>query len=155
MFFEKLQTEIIKGAVKRDCLEGKMLKFSYDFYENSIVIITSDSAYFIPKDNFYLNIDTVFKGNKPVSIKNLIQKSKSVTKNYEMTNNIKIMGKITLNVLKYGNEEVYLNSKIVDMFKQKYTTLIFKGTDYKSPVYVYYENSETLLGIIVPVLVQE
>ena len=117
MFFEKLQTEILKGAVKRDCLEGKILKFRYDFYENSVVIITSDAAYFIPKDNFYLNIDTVFKGDKPVDIKNLIQNSKSVTKNYEMTNNIKIMDKIRLNVIKYGNEEVYLNSKIVDMFK--------------------------------------
>ena len=108
MFFEKLQTEILKGAVKRDGLEGKMLKFRYDFYENSVVIITSDAAYLVPKDNFYLNIDTVFKGDKPVDIKNLIQKSKSVTKNYEMTNNIKIMDKITLNVLKYGNEEIYL-----------------------------------------------
>ena len=54
-----------------------MLKFRYDFYENSVVIITSDAAYLVPKDNFYLNIDTVFKGDKPVDIKNLIQKSKS------------------------------------------------------------------------------
>lgn len=153
MFFDKIQTEILKNAVKRDLLIGK-IGFNHRYgYVNDNVFVSDNHAYavyVIPKDKFYLNIDNVFKNVKPINFQNLL-KTEDVATTLEFTDTIKQTDKATVNVLMNGDEPIYLDSKLLNTFKSKYRTLVYKGTNGKSPVFIYDAQDERLLGLMLPV----
>ncbi len=64
MFFDKIQAEILKNAAKRD-LSTRKGRFNYRYgYFNDKVVVTDNrccALYLIPRDKFYLNLETVFR----------------------------------------------------------------------------------------------
>ena len=64
MFFDKIQVEILKNKVKRDLSIGKGgFNYRYGYFNDNIVVTDNHccAIYLIPKDKFYLNLETVFK----------------------------------------------------------------------------------------------
>lgn len=155
MFFDKVQARLMKNAVKRDLLIGKGFTHKYGYYKDSIVVSDADgyALYLIPKDKFYLNIDTVFRDIQPINFEKIL-KVECEASDLKFTDNIKQTDKLMLNVLMNGDEIIYLDSKLLNTFKSKYRTLAFKGTNGKSPVFVYDGETEELLGCVLPVNVK-
>ena len=155
MFFDKVQAGLMKDAVKRDLAIGKGFTHKYGYYKDNVVVSNADCyvLYLIPKDKFYLNIDTVFRDTKPINFEKIL-KVECEASDLKFTDNIKQTYKLMLNVLMNGDEIIYLDSKLLNAFKSKYRTLAFKGTNGKSPVFVYDGETEELLGCILPVYVK-
>ena len=152
MFFDKIQVEILKNAVKRDLLIGKGgFNYRYGYFNNSVVITDSHGCamYLIPKDKFYLNLETVFKKDEMKFEK--ILKTESEATDLIFTNDIKQTKDFMVDVLMNGDEPIYLDFKLLNTFKSKYRTLAYKGTNGKSPVFIYDAEDKTLLGLMLPV----
>lgn len=152
MFFDKIQVEILKNAVKRDLLIGKGgFNYRYGYFNDNVVITDSHccAMYLIPKDKFYLNLETVFKKDEMKLEK--ILKTECEATDLIFTNDIKQTKDFMVNVLMNGDEPIYLDSKLLNTFKSKYRTLTYKGTNGKSPVFIYDAEDKTLLGLMLPV----
>jgi len=154
MFFNKIQVKILKNAVKRDLSIGKGgFNYRYGYFNDNIVVTDSHcrAMYLIPKDKFYLNLETVFKKDEIKFEK--ILKTECEATDLIFTNDIKQIENLMVNVLMNGDEAIYLDSKLLNTFKSKYRTLAYKGTNAKSPVFIYDAKDKTLLGLILPVII--
>ena len=155
MFFDKIQAEILKNAAKRDLSTGKG-RFNYRYsYFNDKVVVTDNrccALYLIPKDKFYLNIETVFKKDE-INFERILNAECEAT-DLIFTNDIKQTENLMVNVLMNGDEAIYLDSKLLNTFRSKYRTLAYKGTTANSPVFIYDAEDKTLLGLILPVRIK-
>lgn len=156
MFFDKIQVEILKNAAKRDLSIGKgSFNYRYGYFNDKVVVTDSNccALYLIPKDKFYLNLETVFK-KEEIKFEKILKTECEAT-DLIFTNNIKQTESLMTNVLMNGDEAIYLDSKMLNTFKSKYKTLTYKGTNATSPVFIYDSEDKTLLGILLPVRINE
>ena len=100
MFFDKIQVEILKNAVKRDLSIGKGgFNYRYGYFNDNIVVTDSHccAIYLIPKDKFYLNLETLFKKDEIKFEK--ILKTECEATDLIFTNDIKQTKNLMVNVL--------------------------------------------------------
>ena len=172
--FEKLQMEVLKKAAKLDGSGSPVSRpagkfpYMYGYTDDSedsgeLVIFTAYYACVIPKNMVYINTKSVFRDMTPATtngIKQIINDEK--TKPATLTNDLhKIQGsvhqtkssEVTTNVFEIdGGERVYVDTKLLKPFNDLKIPLTFRGSGYKSPIFVY-DDSGRKLGLVLPTLV--
>ena len=151
MKYLKLQTDILKAADKRD-RGGKLSPFQYGTVDNCVgVIVDGYYIVFIPYNRFYLKLDRAFSQAEPVKIEPMIW-GVHKTVNYFDTGLRRtiIEDGRTVRIFTNKFEDIWIDEKTLKYFDLE--GAVFKGTDRKSPLFIYEESRpEDLAGMILPV----
>lgn len=146
MKYLKFQQDLLKAAEARDGWKRK--PFHYPWFENEhSIFICPQGHYFvsIPRSLFYLDKDKVL--NTPPF------DGKSFLKDYddlELVTDAHVtqdVDKMKLHKFAIGNESVLLDEDNLKYFDLSHST--FRGTNRKSPIYIY--EYEALVGMVLPV----
>lgn len=172
--FEKLQIEVMKKAAKLDGSGSSVSRpagkfpYMYGYTDDSedsgeLVIFTAYYACVIPKNMVYINTKSVFRDMTPATtngIKQIIndEKTKTATLTTELrkTTNVHAnrSSEVTTNVFEIdGGERVYVDTKLLKPFNDLKIPLTFRGSGYKSPIFIY-DDSGHKLGLVLPMLVE-
>ena len=164
--FEKLQMEVLKKAAKLDGSGSPVSRpagkfpYMYGYTEDSedsgeLVIFTAYYACIIPKSTVYINTKHVFRDMTPATtngIKQIINDEK--TKPATLTSDLFDTGNAITNVFEVdGGERVYVDTKLLKPFNDLKIPLTFRGSGYKSPIFVYDEYNGNKLGLVLPTIV--
>lgn len=144
----KLQNELLKMAAKHDTKHSNM-EFGYEIRGDKIAVTESHAVWFIPKGNWYLNIETVFRGKSPYKLDTVIANGKNAEK-IELTAEIrKTKDGREVRIFKNPNsgEEIWINPEFLKLYNLE--RLQFEGSGKINPIYIY--DSGELAGIILPV----
>ena len=142
MNYLKIQQDFLKKYYKQS-FEGKGYSGLFHGTMQGLTCIGFD--YFIvaiPKDLCKVDLSDV----RPFDLKsfdNLLDRSMVIERTESMIAN----GKYTLNILKNGDEKIYVDTKYLKYFDIKEPT--YKGTNRKSPVFIF--DHDLLCGFILPV----
>lgn len=156
MKYMKFQQDLLKAADERDSYKHKF--FNYPWFEtDDKIFICPQGHYFIAilKVQFYMDKEKVFKNITP---NNNYEKSFLNPDNLQMATDThtivmvdKTKAKMKLHKFVIGDEVIFLDEKLLKYFDLEDST--FKGTNGKSPIYIY-ENEE-LVGMVLPVIYKE
>lgn len=161
--FEKLQMEVLKKAAKLDSSNNPISrpgsKFPYRYgYTNygELAIFTKYYACIIPEPLIYINVESVFRDITPATRNTIMQiTNDEKTKPAVLTSDLHKAGDILTNVFEVdGGERVYVDTKLLKPFNDLKITLTFRGSNNKSPIFVYDEDG-CKLGLVLPVLVSK
>lgn len=144
----KLQNELLKLAGKHDKKHSNM-EYGYAIWGDKIAVTESHAVWIIPKGNWYLNIETVFRDKNPYHIEQLIENGKDAEK-IELTAEIREMNdnrKVRIFKNPKTEEEIWINADFLKLYDLE--RLQFKGTSKVCPIYIY--DSGELAGIILPI----
>lgn len=139
----------MKAAEARDAWKHK--PFSYPWFEDEHrIFICPQGHYFvvIPKILFYLDKDKIFN-TTPINGKTLLnQDNLEVATDTHIIQEAKVFDKkMKLHKFTVSDETVFLDNDKLKYFDLEYST--FKGTNRKSPIYIY--ENEALVGMVLPV----
>ena len=145
---------ILRDAIKDYFKDYDRFKADYNFgiVEDKVFFIYKGMVgYLIPKRNFLLDLELIFKDKTPFkSVNDLFERAKDakeLTYAYD-----KPIDKGTLSIYKNeSGEEIAVNKKMLKHFEpERYETKpIIKGTTHKGIVYIFSEDEP--LGLICPV----
>lgn len=149
MKYLKIQQDLLKAVEAR---ETKGKSFIYPYFEtNDKIFICPEGHFFvaIPKFRFYLDKKMVFKEQSPVNGEKVINADGLQTAiDTHTTQSINVYSeKMKLHKFTIGDEAVFVNEVRLKYFDLKNST--FKGTNRKSPIYIY--EDEELVGIVLAV----
>ena len=159
MNYIKIQNDILKAKDKMNISEKRLFRYmrfpyTYGYYDNNVCIVDDGNAiYLIPDKLFYLDKDKIF--NSVLSTSNVVEKmvkSELDTQSLIFTDTIRSLKncKIDVAILKDDkNNEIAFDIKYLKNIGLKANECTFKGTNYKSPIYVY--EYDKLVAIIMPV----
>lgn len=151
MNYIKIQNDILKAKDKYD-ISVKRFPYMYGCYDNNVGIVDDGkSIYLIPDKLFYLDKDKIFNSVSSNIVEKMV-KSELDTQSLIFTGNIRSLKdcKIDVAILKDDkNNEIAFNIKYLKNIGLKANECTFKGTNYKSPIYVY--EYDRLAAIIMPV----
>ena len=151
MNYIKIQNDILRAKDKCN-ISGKRFPYMYGYYDNNVGIVDDGKAiYLIPDKLFYLDKDKIFNSVLSNIVEKMV-KSELDTQSLIFTDNIRSLKgcKIDVAILKDGkNNEIAFNIKYLKNIGLKANECTFKGTNYKSPIYVY--EYDKLVAIIMPV----
>lgn len=149
MDYTKIQQDIIKAAGTRCYLMGR----THNGWIG--VCLNNSGILFMPKQMCFLDIEAVNEANKSMGLQEQFFKgyydAANMADPIELTTEQKIVkeSKKPLAVFVNANgEKIYVNTAYLDIFKTG-VMIHYKGTDYKSPVFIY--SAEELIGLVLPV----
>ena len=154
MNYIKIQNDILKSKDKcsKCSISVKRFPYMYGYYDNNVVIVDDRKAlYLIPDKLFYLDKDKIFNSVLSNIVEKMV-KSELDTQSLIFTGNIRSLKgcKIDVAILKDDkNNEIAFDIKYLKNIGIKANECTFKGTNYKSPIYVY--EYDKLVAIIMPV----
>lgn len=172
--FEKLQMEVMKKAAKLDGSGSPVSRpagkfpYMYGYTDDSedsgdLVIFTAYYACVIPRHFVYINAKSVFRDMTPATtngIKQIIndEKTKPATLTSELRTTTSVhttkASEVITNVFEVdGGERVYVDTKLLKPFNDLKIPLTFRGSGYKSPIFVY-DDSGRKLGLVLPTLIK-
>ena len=164
--FEKLQMEVLKKAAKLDGSGSPVSRprgkfpYMYGYTEDSedsgdLVIFTAYYACIIHKSTVYINTESVFRDMTPATangIMQIINDEKAIPA--VLTSDLYKAGDVLTNVFEVdGGERVYVDTKLLKPFNDLKIPLTFRGSGYKSPIFIYDEHNERKLGLVLPTIV--
>ena len=151
MNYIKIQNDILRAKDKCN-ISGKRFPYMYGYYDNNVGIVDDGKAlYLIPDKLFYLDKDKIFNSVLSNIVEKMV-KSELDTQSLIFTGNIRSLKgcKIDVAILKDDkNNEIAFDIKYLKNIGLKANECTFKGTNYKSPIYVY--EYDKLVAIIMPV----
>ena len=151
MNYLKVQQNLLKAADARDGWKHKNFNIYYFTTEDKVWMCPKGEWMIgVPKNQFYLDIDKIWKDVKPVQGETFLKDTGDLKPAVD-TNSIvqvTICKKKKMNLHKFvvDNEAIYVQEEYLKFFDPDAT---FKGTKHNAPLYVY-ENGE-LVGLILPV----
>lgn len=135
------------------------LHYKYGIYDGDIWIFPNDyMAYVIPITQFYLDIDKVFAGKRPVNLKHLVRESQEARGAYfeKTTYFVKDEGSLEKMPM-----EVYRPIESGSSTKQWIDQRFMKGfnapgcryrmIDSISPLFIYDDTTCQLIGVVLPI----
>lgn len=147
MKYMKFQQDLLKAADARD---WRNKAFNYPWFETEDKIIICPEGHYIMaiwKGLFYLDKEKIFKGKAPFNGEYLINPDNLETA-VDTHSTVTLTGlKKCLHKFTVGEESVFLDENNLKYFDLNSST--FKGTNRKSPIYIY-ENEE-MVGAVLPV----
>lgn len=154
MDYTKIQQDIIKDTIS----EGKCFSLGHTHNGWIGVTLNNSGIPFMPKQMCFIDIEAVNKANKSMTRQESFFKgyydAANMSDPIELTSELYVVPEakkpLTIFVNKNG-EKIYVNTAYLDIFKTG-VNISYKGTDYKSPVYIY--SSDDLIGLILPVNVR-
>lgn len=151
MDYSKIQIAALKAANIYE-VKGTVNTYKYGEIDNTVCICKDYYAVFIPKSLYFLDSYKVFSSPPIDNIEKMFNEDCCVPlEDTHEEKSVVIYGKkLVLHKLRNGDEEIFIDTVILKEFGFGKGDLTFKGSSYKSPVYVY-ENS-ILLGLILPVV---
>lgn len=151
MDFSKIQTDLIKAATK----DNRLIDYRYgvgtiDGAERVVIISNENTAFFIPKPLYYLDNEKLFGGKPPLDIAKTCLFKEADAERLTLSNELEVIPgtKDTLQVFRNGDEKIFVSKKLLDAFKTT-VEINFKGSDFKSPVFIY--SYSYLVGLVLPV----
>ena len=151
MNYIKIQNDILRAKDKCN-ISGKRFPYMYGYYDNNVGIVDDEKAlYLIPDKLFYLDKDKIFNSVLSNIVEKMV-KSELDIQSLIFTGNIRSLKgcKIDVAILKDDkNNEIAFDIKYLKNIGLKANECTFKGTNYKSPIYVY--EYDKLVAIIMPV----
>ena len=154
MNYIKIQSDILKAKDKCN-ISGKRFPYMYEYYDSNVCIVDDGkSIYLIPDKLFYLDNDKIFNLVSSNIVEKVVKSDSELdTQSLIFTGNIRSLEdlKIDVAILKDDkNNEIAFNIKYLKNIGLKANECTFKGTNYKSPIYVY--EYDKLVAIIMPVV---
>lgn len=152
---DKIQAEIMKDVKKRDQKIGKgNFEWLWGTTDDCILVSDSHMMFYIPKPNFYLNIETAFRNRTDVLTSLAKADCYSGGGKYiaEYTGEKRQLDntKATVDVLRISEigEEIWVNEKYLKYFDRE--KVYFEADSKKSPLYIKSDGGR-LLGFILPI----
>ena len=152
MNYMKLQMDMLKAAEARDGWKHKPFNVIW-FETDDRVFICPEGKWMmgISKPCFYLDISKIFKHNTPVTFGEQFLESGQNTEPAEDTHIIidavEHNKKMKLHKFMVDDEAVYVQEDFLKYFEMDYAR--FTGTDSKSPLYIW--KNDSIVGLIMPV----
>jgi hypothetical protein len=122
------------------------------------IVIGSEAIIFMPKQMCLLDIDAVSEANKYNEIQESFFKgyydAANMADKIDLTTELKMVPESKKPLVVFvnkNNEKIYVNTAYLDYFKTG-VELNYKGTDYRSPVFIY--SCDELIGLVLPVNVR-
>lgn len=154
MDFTKIQSDVLKAAFNE-----KANSYFYGTCENYTgkyhIISDGHMIVFIPEIFYYLNDEKVFHNKMPWTGANEFLKYADDAKRIKLTSELKMIpgSKNPLMIFKTETEEkIYIDTALYKLF-EKAPALTYKGTNAKSPIYIY--SNDNIIGCVLPVYVKE
>ena len=144
----KLQNELLKMAAKHDTKHSNM-EFGYEIRGDKIAVTNSYAVWFIPKGNWYLNIETVFRGKSPFHLDTVVE-NRHNAEPIELTAEIREASdnrKVRVFKNPKSGEEIWINTEFLKLYDLE--RLQFEGSNKINPIYIY--DSGELAGIVLPI----
>lgn len=162
MDYTKLQTDILKAAIAEDHFK-KVSPFLWsDCGDDLAIMVEGFYVVFIPKTEFYLDVNKVFK-NEPVKKVYNETELRYAYPAYD-TQQLRYVDpkKPPLKIFKLADnvsdDEIRVNLNFFKYFGKDYEAYHYKGHGKKKPLYVYeggetdtFQSFEHLVGILLPV----
>lgn len=148
----KLQQEIMKYAHKRDTTHKYTANWLWSRIKmgvsDFVMVVTDVRGYFVPAEQWYLDCERVFEHGEN-NLKAIADGANNYTVPLKDSGLRRKLQKITVAVLEGidTDMEVWVDVKNLDLFDLSVAT--FKGTNEKSPVFVY--EYDMLVGLVLPV----
>lgn len=145
MKLNKIYSDIIKSCLK----DGNIL---LGFYEEKVFVSTDGYlGYFIPKNEFLLNIDILLNGRNSSTIVDSFKESMKNSNEAHLTGDLKVIEDKKIKAVKIENSKTYawVNEKYLVNFENA----TFKISSPISGVWVY--EDEELVGLVMPVRVKD
>lgn len=151
MNYLKLQQELLKAAESRDGPKHKQFDVHYSIINDRIWVFPH--AFFgmgIPLDKFYLDVDKIWKDTSPLACGWILKDAENAKPAVD-TNTSVILKTEKKSVHKFivNDESIFVNEKYLNYFNDS----CFKGTNGKSPLFVY--EFDELVGMILPIKLKE
>lgn len=150
MDYTKIQQDVVKYT--------KQFRMGHTHNGWVGILIETFAVVFMPKQMCLLNIDAVNEANKSLGFQESFFKAyydkADESDPIELTTELKVVpeAKKPLAVFVNKNDEkIYVNTAYLDYFKTA-VNINYKGTDYKSPVFIY--SCDELIGLVLPVNVR-
>ncbi len=151
MNYLKLQTDILK-ALDKEKTRNIVSPYRYALYRsvedlNYVIIFNTYSAIYIRSDLFFLDLDKV--SSTPVMYRDhFFNEDKAIPTVTEGLTKPVLGTKKRLQIFTNVNGEIVVDTDLLKYFDLKNAT--FKGTDGKSPVFIY--EDDILVGVVLPVV---
>ena len=147
MNYIKLQQDILKAKYIEDT-RARRSPFVYGFYEESVAIVINGSCIvFIPKCEFYLDLDKVFPKNVPIKL-DTVMKNIYEAEPIEDTRATRIVADDRkVRIFSGKNDQIWIADDLFKYFGKDVTE--YRGTDKRSPIYLY--EYKVLVGVLYPV----
>lgn len=150
MNYLKVQQNLLKAADARDGWKHKDFHVAYSVTDDRVWVCPEGYWMIgIPKDQFYLNVDKIWKDFQPFKTETFLKDTWDLKPAVDTNTTIQVTEfkkKLNLHKFVVDGEEVYIQEKYLEFFDPD---AHFEGRNSKAPLYVY-ENDE-LVGLILPV----
>lgn len=150
MNYLKVQQNLLKAADARDGWKHKDFHVAYSVTDNRVWVCPEGCWMMgIPKDQFYLDVDKIWKDFQPFKTETFLKDTWDLKPAVDTNTTIQVTEfkkKLNLHKFVVDGEEVYIQEKYLEFFDPD---AHFEGRNSKAPLYVY-ENDE-LVGLILPV----
>lgn len=154
MNYLKVQQNLLKMADARDGWKHKDFNIYYFITEDKVWIIPKGQWIIgIPKNQFYLDIDKIWKDVKPLQGETFLKSTRDLKPVVDTNSIVQVtifQKKMNLHKFMVDDKTIYVKEERLKFFD---TDSHFEGSDSRSPLYVY-ENNE-LVGLILPVNYKE
>lgn len=148
MNYHNIQNELLKSAYARDT-KNKNFPYNYGIVGEYICITDGFKLEKIPKDKFFLNIETVFKNKEPINMVKIMDDSDAKeVRNTMMTKMVDDKTHVAIFQIDDSDEELWINVKLLKDFDLKNSH--FKGINRRSPLFIY-EDEEEVVGLVLPI----
>lgn len=148
MDYLKIQMELMKEANKRD-IKNKIVHIGYEFYKDRIALLNNYYAVLAPKDQCYLNLETVFRGAKTAVDVGKIFDYNTVPA--IDTHTTVLYKKHKLRAFSFGKEKIYVNEDFLKAFKLDNPR--YEAANTRSPLFLF--EGDQRAGLILPVNLKE
>lgn len=150
MKYLKFQQDLLKAAEARDGWKYK--PFNYPWFETDDKIYICPQGHFVVailKIQFYLDKEQIFRNQLPINGKSFVNPDGLQTAtDTHTTQKVSVFGKkMNLHKFTVGDEAVFIDEDKLKYFDLTDST--FKGTNRKSPIYIY--EGKELVGMVFPV----
>ena len=152
MNYLKVQQNLLKAADARDGWKHKDFNSYYFITEDKVWMCPKEGKWMIgiPKNQFYLDIDKIWKDVKPIQGETFLKDTGDLKPAVDTNSIVQVMKKMNLHKFVVDNEAIYIQEEYLKFFDPD---AHFKGTKHNAPLHVY-ENGE-LVGLICPVNYKE
>ena len=152
MNYIKLLTDVLKARDKEKT-RGVKSPYLYGYYEKYgekyiVIAIDGHALVFIPERVFYLDIEKCFDQVEPLHVNKIIDDDNVVDTYTDGI--VKPVGgdpKRKVQIFSNDKADIWIAVKYLKLFDLSISH--FKGSDKKSPLYIY--EDETLVGLVLPV----
>lgn len=150
MNYLKVQQNLLKAADARDGWKRKDFYVAYSVMDDRVWVCPEGYWMMgIPKNQFYLDVDKIWKNVKPIPGETLLKDTGDLKPAVDTKSIVQVTTckkKVNLHKFVVDNEAIYVQEEYLKFFDPD---AHFEGTKHNAPLHVY-ENGE-LVGLILPV----